>query len=466
MKQACILITVLFFTCSLVQLSGEDTETPTEDASPEDSTEENTDENTDEKALRSLHEERKATLMYGINKEIVEVISNLIKERNDVLAEAVFEVFTNSHDADVLKKSLEYFIEIDYEKAVEQAIDLLENYKDQREGVIVQLIKYVSHHDTGVELFKTLAEHSSRDIARTAVKALGDSGTKKSAPFLIDLLENNSYPASLKPNIILALGELEAESAVETLETIVENEAEDPLWRRYACDALGKIGAEQSIGTLKHAASSEDPLLRSYAVYALGFFKTEEIENFLIQSLKDSYWQVREKAAEGLGSMEAKSAVPILQYKAEHDPETKVRVAAINALSTIGGAKAVSVLKQLYLSKQSSMTIKISTLEALLDNNPTAAVEVVKKMFQEEWEKPNSQLLGNTCKVLIRTKNPALQPIFAQLLEHHSYIVRLYALRGIQYNKFSGLRESVEKMTGEQEVLRVRKTAQSVLESL
>ena len=448
MKNLHILITMLVFSFFLFPLSGEE---------PEGSQEE---------AIQSLREERKATLLYGINKEVVGVISNLIEEKNDSLADDVFEVFKESYDADVLKKSLEYFIEIDYGKAVEQAAGLLENHKNRNEDVIVQLITYLSHNETGTELFEELTEHSSNEVARAAVKALGDSGTKDSAPFLIELLENDTYPASIKPNIILALGELEAESAVETLESIVADDTEDSIWRRYACDALGKIGAEESIDTLKDAASSDDPLLRSYAVYALSFFTSEEIEKFLIQSLKDSYWQVREKAAEGLGSMEAKSAVPILEYKAEHDPETKVRIAAINALSKIGGAKAVGVLKELYVSNQTSMVIRITALEALLENTPAAAVEAVKKILRDEWEKENSQLLGNTCKVLIRTQHPALQPVFARLLEHHSYIVRIYALRGIQYNNFTGLRESVEKMTGEQEAMRVRKTAQSVLEEL
>jgi HEAT repeat protein len=446
MKNLHILITVLVFSFSFVPLSGEEPEGPQDEA------------------IKSLREERKATLLYGINKEVEGVILDLTEEKNDSLADEVFEVFKESYNADVLRKSLEYFIEIDYKKAVEHAAALLDDHANHGDDVIVQLITYLSHNETGTDIFEELSEHSSNEVARAAVTALGDSGTKDSASFLIELLENDAYPASIKPNIILALGELEAESAVETLESIVADETEDSIWRRYACDALGKIGAEESIDTLKVAASSDDPLLRSYAVYALSFFTGEEIEKFLIQALKDSYWQVREKAAEGLGSMAANAAVPILEYKAEHDPETKVRIAAINALSMIGGTKALGVLKELYLANRTSMAIRITALEAMLENSPVSAVEAVKKILQEEWEKENSQLLGNTCKVLVRTQHPALQPVFARLLEHHSYIVRIYALRGIQYNNFTGLRESVEKMTGEQEVMRVRKTAQSVLE--
>ena len=70
-------------------------------------------------------------------------------------------------------------------------------------------------------------------------------------------------------------------------------------------------------------------------------FGLDEVFPSIIQGLRDENAKVREQSAKALArplsASQADTAVPILSYKAEFDPEPIVRVASIKALGAIGG---------------------------------------------------------------------------------------------------------------------------------
>ena len=71
-----------------------------------------------------------------------------------------------------------------------------------------------------------------------------------------------------------------------------------------------------------------------------------DYERYLIGSLSDGNRGVRTSAAQLLGGMRCKAAVPRLMWMVEHDPDYAARITAALALCQIGDPKALPLLRR------------------------------------------------------------------------------------------------------------------------
>jgi len=152
--------------------------------------------------------------------------------------------------------------------------------------------------------------------------------------------------------------------------------ADDPLVRRQAVDALGRIGDRRAVEPLIGTLKDRDSLIRSQAVQALGRIKdpqavaplvavlnSKEQQSHvrmsaaealgaigdpravepLILALRDEHWGVRSRAAQALGRLKDPRAVAPL-IGALQDKEAAVRANAAESLGEIGDRRAVKPL--------------------------------------------------------------------------------------------------------------------------
>jgi HEAT repeat protein len=470
-RDGLLILTLLFFFSFPLIAQQDENESSTESATEEETSSQQGGQASSGEATQkkdSITEERKKVLQFGIDKEIIELIGKLKSEENTRLAEDVLSVFENSFNEKLLVSILDFFEAIEYRKAEEIAYNKLKQWEELGSDLITSLIRYL---DDGEEqkyfdVMQPITEHENNAVAKAAIAGLGASGDKKYVSYLDSLLNDPEYPSEVKPNIILALGKLEAKESTETLIEIVEDETESVIWRQYACDALGRIQDPRAIDVLKQTTQADQALLRAYAVYGLSLYPDPEVIDILIEALKDSFWKVRVRAAEGLAKHKATKAIPILEYKAKKDPEEQVRTQAIEALGQIGGSKAFSILRDLYTSYEVPLTSRLAALDALVENDLAGSTGAIKEVLQKEWDRPRSTLLERTCRVLSRAESPALKDVYKLMLDHDYYIIKIYALRGIQKNNFSGLKDVVKPYTQDEVSASVRKVAISVMESL
>ena len=426
-----------------------------------------------EEDVKTLFEERKEILAYGIESEVVELLKTLAEEENTKLSEDVYSLLTMSLGEDVNKAIFAYFTAIHYTEAWDKATGILKNHEDYGRDLLLEVIEYLSIFEDKAfaKHLYPLVDHSNDSIASKALKTIGldqKSNKEKYIEDLLEKLDSDDFPSQLKPEILLALGSMKADAARQKLETIVLDENEESTWRRYAADALGKIGNPESLQVLNDAYETDDVYLRSYILYAIGQYDTAESKAFLLKGLRDSFWRSRVVAAKALGELQYSEAVPILVYKAKNDPENKVKIEAIQALGAIGNAKAVEELRDFYTSKKYSLEIRKSALLTLTNHHTESSVNVFKEIIQKEWgtnqSRPN--ILMETVKALSKQTSPALKEIFLLLLDHPHYIVTMLAIRGIQKNGFTELKGRIESLTEEGNSKPVRKTAADALESL
>jgi hypothetical protein len=244
---------------------------------------------------------------------------------------------------------------------------------------------------------------------------------------------------------------------------IVQDDSYSSVSRRFACDSLGRIGDEQAIPVLKNLLNDPDSILRSYVLTSLAYFENEEIEEILIQSLRDSFWRIRVAACKALSERKSSASVDILIYKAEKDPEPNVKKAAMSALAIIGGNKAWDFLSDYYANKKNSDVFRSTALSVLLDEKAGKITDSMKIVFEEEWEKDTSWIFNYTCKSLSTTESDVLEWFYNKMLDHKNYIIRIYAVRGIRLNNVLSLYGRVKEIADNtDENQQLRKEASSL----
>lgn len=421
--------------------------------------------------IKSLNKERMETLLYGIDTQVLELITILETEKNFEFNSDLQNLIENTSNSRLTESIINLFKISDDNSAVAFIFtELQENY-NLSDDIIVSYINYITDYQTNEisEYFLELIEEESNAISIASIKALGKSNLENTVETLIKYLEDILFDDQRKPALIETLGKLKAEEALEILTDIatdIYTEKSSLRWK--AVVALGEIGSEESLPILKSLFSDTDPYLRNYTISALKFFPIKDVEDLLIQGLKDSSWRVRVNAAQSLGDLGIKKAVPILIYKAENDPDTRnVRVAAVKSLGEIGGNTAYDFIRKLYTNNRSDSELRSISISILADKDLSNSIKTIKKVFDEEWDKDKSDILDYTCKVLSTTNSSNLKEFYVRMLSYDTNVnLKLYALRGIRINSLKSFKEEVETLTSEETARVIRKLAIDVLGDL
>lgn len=424
--------------------------------------EENTEENT-----VSISEERKRTIQYGIDSEILPLIEELREEENENFIEEMAELLTTTLNEEIKIACFNYLKELEKDIAMDEGTSILKDFEEYGPKVVKSAIEYVSAVKEKIDpdLVKPLIEADS-EIAMSAITNFSNNKVDGLAGVLREKYERHDTTVNIRAEILLALGKLGDKSSKDLLESVAANEGEERILRHYACSALGEIGDPDSLGTLLEVYKSDDAVTRSYAFYGISKIDAKEADEILLRALRDSYWKIRVYACEGIGEKKLQQAVPALQYKAEKDPELQVRTAAIEALSAIGNGEALKTVYSVFEDENENTRERLSALEGLVEHHFPGSLPKIKEVFEKELVKKKSFILDPLCGTLSKQKAPGLADLYKKMLDHSSMTVKIYALRGIGHNSFQQLREEVERFTKDGMPVSLKKHALRALEGL
>ena len=121
----------------------------------------------------------------------------------------------------------------------------------------------------------------------------------------------------------------------------------NPLVRGEAAEAMGKTKDPAAFAELSADVKSADSNIRWGAVKGLGDFGDQKAVPLLISALGHPERNTRWKAAQALGELKDARAVDALTAAARSDKDKHVRLAAIEAMLNIGGAKAAAAAEGL-----------------------------------------------------------------------------------------------------------------------
>jgi HEAT repeat protein len=119
-----------------------------------------------------------------------------------------------------------------------------------------------------------------------------------------------------------------------------------PLVRRRALEALGFSSLQEVVRLIEKAYTSDDTDWLITALFAMGRSANSRWKPQVLKMLSHIQPGVRAEAASAAGELEIRSATPLLLELLE-DPDLDVRLAAIWALSQVGGKGVRKALENL-----------------------------------------------------------------------------------------------------------------------
>ena len=421
----------------------------------------------------ALLETRRQTLLFGIDSQILDLLKSLQNEKTTTLDVEIANLFTQSTNPDIQTAAIDYLDLVRDWRATTQAQSMLSDYASQKRGagedLVVAVIRYLSDakDSDSVAVMAQLATDQSKAVAAAAIDAVGKSGNQELAAKLQTDLTSPDFPSDLKPQLLLALGDLKASGAVAELTKILANTDEDPVMRRYACYALGQIADPSSLDIITQSLRDKDSLLRAYAVSALGRYPGTAVDESVAQALRDDFWRVRIAAAQTLALRKPASAVPILEYKAKFDPEPNVELAAIAALGAIASPDALAFLRDLYSNPRAAQAVRIAALDAITAADLPGSLASITAVIDGLWTTdPTSNLLDYTCKKLSESKSPELKPLFLRFLDGPTLNIKIYGIRGIANNHLVELLDEMKQLTTDKNSPFIRQAAAAAVQSL
>jgi len=142
-------------------------------------------------------------------------------------------------------------------------------------------------------------------------------------------------------------------------------EEEEDLVRRMALEAIGYSSREDVDAMIEAAYASGDRNWIVSAMIAMGRSANERWTDQIMESLDSRYPALRAEAARAAGEVELREAVPQLVEMLD-DPDDSVVLAAIWALSQLGGSGVRKRLERMYRLAEDDETTEF--IEMALDN--------------------------------------------------------------------------------------------------
>ena len=413
-------------------------------------------------------QKRKDTLEFGLETEITDLISTLLKEEDKTLTSEILAVFNSTKNVNIREKTIEYFTKIEDISLKDYALMILEDPYDEKTSSVNLLFKYVTalKITEAAPLIQELLDSENEEYYDAAISALGAVGGPDEALFLADFLERDLTTAR-KQNLMKALGQIKAVETWDKLVEVIQNEDENTYVRMYAAEAIGAMKKEESIEILLDLFEDDDPNIRTYAIKGLSYFNNGDVENLAIQGLKDNYYKVRLEAIELVKKYEYDSAVPSLLYRAKNDSEATVKYACFEALAMLDTKEGNEYLVSLVKDKKKSDTIRSKAAASMLkyknSDSVKAVVEVALSVVEDtkktalryalgkEMAKYENSQFKEVCEAFLASKDVATQGIGLDIWKKNRYITLKDSVKEIAEAEKASANKSKAKLILETE---------------
>ncbi len=423
-------------------------------------------------AVAAAKEKVRQTLLYGIDSQVLDAIQGIKSSKDTSFTPELAQVLSAQRSIALQAAVLDLFREQKAREGEERARAILAAWQDTKDTLVIPAIQYLAAIGSPglAAVLQPVVASDNNGVAVAAVQALGSTGDKAAAAFLVEKLKSPDFPEALKNEVVLALGALKDPVAEDTLLSIAGSADQEKVRRMYAADALGKIRDPRALPVLRAMFAENDALIRLYAASALSQFGLDEVFPSLLQGLRDENPKVRQQSAKALarplGPSQVDAAAPILAYKAEYDPEAIVRSAAIQALGAIGGDAAMKTLLKIYSEAGHPADSREAALGILSSKWLSGSLEAIRAVISAEWASFDPRTLQSTAKVLSEVRSGNLKDVFVRFLDSKDAVVRSYGVRGIGANGFSDLKDRVKKISEQDPSPGTRHEAALALEKL
>jgi len=391
---------------------------------------------------------RLSTLRYGIESQVVELLSTLQTEKNTEYTQALLEVLDRSTSPKLRGSILEYFGSLKLNDAESRAAGFVSKRDDNADTLVASAFSYLIAIKSTAALndaAEILKQNESRYL-EAAIKLIGAVGSDDLVESLRTVYESDGISQSIKETVVLALGTMKAASSFEFLSTIATAEESAKTLRMYACTALGNLGDQRGVAILIKASVSNDPNVRGSALTALGTFNVPEARSAILEGLRDANVIPRLAACKAAGSTDNAAAIPYLEYKASYDPERAVREASLAALARIGGASVDTFLLDYLGDTKNDVQYRAAAFTGLISKGAAGARDKARTMLGTAQEDKDRSLFTALARATVAVDAPDAQRFVELLLTDKDFSVRLGAIAWAERNRATSMLGQIQSV--------------------
>jgi len=423
---------------------------------------------TEDDTPRTEIDKRINTIYYGIETQVIELLTTLRSEKNDEYMNDLIDAYDRSTSPKLRGAILDFFADRKYGGAEEKASLMVRDRDANADSLVAAAFSYLLaiKSKSALEYAVTILEDEEKKYFQAAIKTLGAVGSDAEAEMLRKTYDSEQADVTIKESIILALGTMKSTSSFDMISSILSTDESTKTQRMYACSALGELGDVRAVSVLVNASQSSDPNVRAYAIAALGKYSEEQAMAAVREGLRDSHVLVRLEAAKAAGASMDKDAIPFLEFKASYDPEKSVREASINGLAAIGGTRVDDYLTGLFSDSKMALQYRSVALGAVVATGGFDARQKALEAFQAAQTLKDRALFTAYAKAVLAVDEPATEPFARLLLSDKDFSMRLGAIAWIDRNKAKTLVDAIRELSVGDTNDAVKKRAALALERL
>jgi HEAT repeat protein len=411
---------------------------------------------------------RLAILQFGIESQVIELLSTLAGEKNDDFKQEILKVFDASTSPKLKASILDYMRTMKIDLAIDRAGEIIRLRDNSAESMVTAAFSYLVALESKQALAESITiikENETRYI-QAAIKVLGTAGSDDEVTTLKDLFEAEGTGDAIKEQVVLALGSMKAKSSYDLLAEILSSEESSKTLRMYACTALGSLGDNRAIPVLVKASVVADPNVRTYAIAALGKFTDAESMLAVREALRDPHVLARTAAAKSSALTHDSDAIPYLEFKVTDDPERSVREASMDALAEIGGGRAERFLSDFVADTKNQAAFRGAAFGALVRKGRSAEFERLVSVFKSAQAEKERSFFTILARTLVTVDVPDAKPFIAILMADSDFQMRLGAVAWIDRNRALSLLEGLRSLAEHDPAEAVRRRAAQAVERL
>lgn len=415
----------------------------------------------------SLKENRVATIAYGLDQDILDLLKELQKEGDDSFNQDLLAIVARSKNKRLKSGILDFMGQRAWPGADEYVVRLLGDYQNEDSTVVQAALSYGAKvkSETILAAGLSILDNDEKEYLSGLVWLLGMAGGQGQEERLLALLAKDDINEGVREDIVKVLGSCGGPKAIVALRDIMNDGAQKKFIRLYACESLGKLRDEDSLEAFVTAANGEDPNLRAYAVQALGYLKNEASRVAIVEAMRDSYEAVRINACKALALQKGAGLFALLSYKVVNDKSVKVREEALRAMSAIGGEENTDYLARYLTEIKNPANLRCVTLELLVQGEDINAHKAVMSALERESKEKQAQNYQRMAKIVGEKAVSSYSDLALSLMRSPDYIVRCYGIDWARRNNATGLRSELVTLQGDKVEL-VRKRANAALAAL
>lgn len=413
---------------------------------------------------QTTKDERIATLKYGIEPEVLDLVKALKQEKNTEFRDLLLTAYPQAKTDDLKEALLLLFLD-QKDKGLEgAAVGELANPDKKGNSLLLNAVSYLTeiHSDQVKDTLVTLLSGKNKVLALAAIRALGKLGATDKIDDLIKLYNDAETDPNYKPDLIWAFGEMKATAALDLMLKEYDDAESQPLLRRSILEALGKVGDAKGWDRVKDALADKNTDVRAAAVASLSAFSAQaNLPELLTAALRDPAPAVRQAGATAAKAAKPADLEELLAYRAKKDPDPKVKVEALRALAEYpdGEARVLGFLAD----RKGDFAVWREALTLSLDKKFTGSLDTLKAVIAEDVKDKNGGLSGTIATATLPQRD-LYRILYGLILASDKVPARQAALRAIGLGHFTEFEPLLKTMAAKDTDPGIKAQAQKVLD--